>query len=255
MDINIIGFGLMGKQIASLLYLSSCNVHIHTQNDNANSLFDRQVKLLKRSMDEFSEGSVKFYSDISDMPNVATIESVVEDIDVKRSIYKKVRRTNNCDYYTNTSSYSPDEISEDVQGLHFFNPISLGLVEVSVSDIESSLIEKIKGLGFEVVSVNKNRGYIGNYILFHEISSALKLVEKFNYSVEKINQVYSKLYAKRDIFFIIDIIGVDVVFKILTNLKEDDETIYMPSLLTTALEKGVLGKKNKTSIKSVINEL
>ena len=246
----------MGKQISALLYLAGCVVNIYSRNDIQEKDFLKQVKILRRNFTDISEGSYVFYDQISDLPNCVTIESIIEDIDIKKRIYKEIRKTNDNLYLTNTSSYSPVEIAQDVMGLHFFNPIGLGLIELMKNDKESdyinNLIRKLEGLGFVVVEVNENRGYIGNYILFHEISSALKLVEKFNYGVGQINQVYSKLYDGRDIFFIIDLIGVDVAFKILSNLKESDETIYLPALLKTALDSNILGRKNKTTIKSLI---
>jgi len=257
MNINILGFGLMGKQIAALLYLSGCRINIYSRSEIKEKDLLRQIKLIKRNLPTTSEGEYFFYNKVTDLPNCITIESVIEDIEIKKKIHKDIRRVNDKLYLTNTSSYSPAEISPDILGLHFFNPISLGLIEISknkfISEELDSLIGIFESLGFVVVDVHSNRGYIGNYILFHEISSALKLVEKFNYGVNQINKVYSRLYDGRDIFFIIDLIGIDVVFQILTNLKEDDETIYLPMLLRSAMDKNILGKKNKTTIKSLID--
>ncbi|RDH81544.1 MAG: hypothetical protein DIZ80_15825 [endosymbiont of Galathealinum brachiosum] len=262
MMINVLGFGLMGKQISALLYLSGCEVNIYSRNDINEKDFLRQVKILKKSLRDTREGKYVLYAELNELPNCTTIESVVEDITIKKEIYEKIRLNNNSLYLTNTSSYSPDEISSEILGMHFFNPISLGLIELSNNNVKqeelgdlSSLVSKFESLGYVVVDVNENRGYIGNYILFHEISSALKLVEKFGYGVEQINQVYSKLYDGRDIFFIIDLIGIDVSYKILSNLKEVDETIYMPKTLKKALERNILGRKNKTTIKSIIEDV
>ncbi len=259
MIINVLGFGLMGKQIAALLYLTGCKVNLYSRKEIEEKDFLKQVKILKKRISTVTEGTVTFFNQISELPNCITIESIIEDIKAKKQIYQDIRKNNNSLYFTNTSSYSPLEIASDVLGLHFFNPINLGLIEAFLNDRQSdeidNLIEKFKHLEYEVVNVDINRGYIGNYILFHEISSALKLVEKFNYNVNQINQVYSKLYDGRDIFFIIDLIGIDVVFKILNNLREEDETIYIPKILKMALDKNVLGRKNKTTIKSMINDI
>ena len=210
MIINVLGFGLMGKQISALLYLTGCKVNIYSRKEIEEKDFLRQVKLLKKRIPNTNEGTVTFYNQIIELPNCITIESIIEDINVKKQMYRDIRKNNDSLYFTNTSSYSPPEIASDVLGFHFFNPISLGLIETFLNGIKSdeinNLIEKLEYLEFEVVNVDNNRGYIGNYILFHEISSALKLVEKFNYNVTQINQVYSKLYDGRDIFFIFDLI-------------------------------------------------
>lgn len=259
MKVNVLGFGLMGKQISALLFLSGCSVNIYSRSETQEKDFLRQVKFLKKKNSGCEGGDYKFYADISDLPNCVTIESVVEDLDVKKKIYCDVREKNNNLYLTNTSSYAPSEISSDVIGMHFFNPIGLGLIELYRNDNKSyelnELIKKLEGIGALIVEVNDNRGYVGNYILFNEISSALKLVEKFGYGVDQINDVYSKLYDGRDIFLIIDLIGIDVVHKILSNLKESDETIYLPKILELALERKILGRKNKTTIKTLIENV
>ena len=40
--------------------------------------------------------------------------------------------------------------------------------------------------------------------------------------------------------------------KILKNLNEKNNQFYIPEILQTALDKNILGKKNKTSIKSLL---
>lgn len=256
MQINILGYGLMGKQIAALLYLGGFNVNIwnHKSIDEKHVL--RQVKMLKRSIDEVGGGTFSFYSDLQSLPDAVTIESVTENIDIKKTLFKHFEASNNL-YFTNSSSFSPSEINENVNGLHFFNPVNLKLIEVFFS--KKSIPEKFNPVlvfleksGFDVVKVNDNRGYIGNYILFNEISSALKLVEKFGYQASQLESVYNKLYDGRSLFSIIDLIGIDVVNQILVNLKEEDESIYLPVCLSEALSKNILGKKNRTSIKDVL---
>ena len=257
MIINILGNGLMGKQISALMYLGGFEVHIWNHKEVVVKDVLRQVKLLKRSFNTGLEGKIIIHKDLNDMPDAVTIESVVEDLEVKREFYKKFE-SSGMPYFTNSSSFAPSEVGEKVNGFHFFNPISLKLLEMylnsnlSIKSVKP-IIDYLERLEFEVVSVNDNRGYIGNYVLFSEISSALKLIEKFDYGVNQINKVYSKLYEGRDIFSIIDLIGIDIVFKILTNLKEDDSTIYMPLSLKLALDKDILGRKNKTSIRQVLS--
>lgn len=257
MTINVLGYGIMGKQIASLLYLGGFDVCIWNYKEVDEKLIYKQIKLLKRSIDFTKEGSLTFVTEINKLPKAITIESVKEDLETKKHIYAECA-TKEFPYFSNSSSFSPSEIGPEVNGLHFFNPISLGLVELFLKnqkikkDIQP-ILEYLYVLKFEIVEVKNNRGYVGNYILFHEISSALKLIEKYGYNANNINSIYIKLYNGRNIFLIIDLIGIDVVFKILKNLKENDETIYLPSCLSLALEKNILGKKNKTSILTILN--
>lgn len=256
MHINILGYGLMAKQIAALFYIGGYKVSIWNHKKVEPTEVERQIRLLKRSFTATIDGEISFVDALEDLGDHLTIESVIEDIDVKRGLYNKLNGTITKGYYTNTSSYSPDEIGSDVKGLHFFNPIVLKFIELYETGSAHNKIDNellyLKSLGFEVVSVKNNRGYIGNFILFHEISSALKLVEKYNYTVESINLFYNKLYDGRDIFAIVDIIGIDVVYCIIVNMKEQDDSLYLPKCLTTAIQNNILGKKNKTSIKQIL---
>lgn len=245
----------MGQQISALFYLGGFDVHVWNKSGVNEKSFQRQVKLLRRAIPSVNEGTFTTCSDLSGLSDSITIESVIEDLSIKKEIYE-FRKDNNSPYFTNSSSYSPNEIGGEVNGFHFFNPISLRLVELYVNEatkrIIHPLISYLEEIGFTIVDVNDNRGYIGNYILFHEISSALKLIEKFDYEASSINSVYNKLYGGRNIFTIVDIIGVDVVHSILVNLKEHDSSIYIPTSLQLALDKDILGKKNKTSIMDIL---
>lgn len=256
MYINILGYGQMAKQISALLYLGGNDIKIWNHGKVELSEVDKQVRLLKKFISPRDGGSINVVKRIEDLENHLTIESVVEDLEIKRSLHKRLKNSITKGYYTNSSSYSPKEIGSGVNGLHFFNPITLKFVELCQTESCGSAIEEVlsylTSLDFQIVSVNNNRGYIGNYILFHEISSALKLVEKFNYTVESVNVFYKKLYDGRDIFNIIDIIGIDIVQAIIINLREHDNSLYLPESLENALRNNILGKKNKTSIKQVL---
>ena len=255
-QVNVLGYGLMGKQIAALFYLGGFNVTIWNHREVDEKDLVRQIKLLRRSIDDVEEGMYNIINDINLLPDAITIESLAENIELKKAVYKKCEHFK-APYFTNSSSYSPLEIGDNVNGFHFFNPISLKLVELywedsAISDQVVALTDFLKKTGFDVVKVGSNRGYLGNYILFNEISSALKLIEKLNYSTEQVNSIYEKLYGGRNIFNIVDLIGVDTSYQILKNLKESDNSIYLPECFEAALAKNILGRKNKTSIIDVL---
>ena len=259
MDINILGYGLMAKQIAAVLYLGGHNIFIWNHKPFDEKELSKQVKLINRSLGSDKIGSFNVVNSLEEISDNLTIESIVEGIEAKISVYEKVRQRITKGYFTNSSSYSPAEIGDDVGGLHFFNPITMKFVEIYESEQAPNneielLISSLEAFEFSVVRVKPNRGYIGNYILFHEISSALKLIEKYNYEVTTVSRIYDRLYNGRDIFNIIDLIGIDVVYKILQNLKEEDDSIYLPNCLKEALSKNILGKKNKTSLRGIIEK-
>jgi 3-hydroxyacyl-CoA dehydrogenase len=260
MEINIVGCGAMASQIAALLYLSGSNVHVWNHNGVDESRINKAIKLIKRTMplDDAAEGSIKIISKLFEFKNNITIEGVVEDLVVKKNIYKDVAELVSKPFFTNSSSINPLEIGEKVSGLHFFNPVSqIKLIELALNvdrdeEIEL-LLSGLNKLGFKIIDVKNNRGYIANYIIFNEISSVFKLIEIQGYQPKDINKIYSTLFSK-NLFKMIDLIGVDVTYKILHNLREKDSGIYMPKILEEAINVGILGKKNGTSIMNLLEK-
>ncbi len=257
--IIILGFGTMGKQIASLMCLLKYEVIIWNRNigENFEKDFLKSRKMLARQLGyELEENKVCFEKEIDSLPTGIYIETVVENLKIKKEIYKKLKCKATL-YFSNTSSFSTADISDNVNALHFFNPISMKILEYTKSNKSQSfitkLIKQLENINFNCIEVNDNRGYIGNYILFTEISNIFKLIEKYNYSYLDIRKMYSTLYDSRDIFKIIDLVGIDVSYQIIKNLNQSDLSIYIPKSLEYALDNNILGKKNKTSILQVFN--
>lgn len=255
--VNVLGYGVMGKQIIALLYLGGFEVNIWNQVPMNESELTRQIMLISRSIAASAQGKISYHYNLSDLPEAITIEAVIEDLEIKQNLYRQISKRLKSAYFTNSSSFAPSEIGRDVNALHFFNPITLGLVELYLSQeqIEQQIqpiLDMLKNFKFEIVRIFSHRGYIGNYLLFREIANFLKLVEKYNYPVETALKVYAKLYENRNIISIIDLVGIDVSYKILVNLKEEDDTVYLPECLKAALEKNILGRKNKTSVRQVL---
>ena len=71
-----------------------------------------------------------------------------------------------------------------------------------------------------------------------------------NIKKDQILKVFKKINHSLDILNTIDIIGIDISIKILENLKSE-YNYYMPEILYQCKLKKILGKKNKTSIKSI----
>jgi 3-hydroxybutyryl-CoA dehydrogenase len=258
MNINVLGYGVMAQQIAALLVNLGHSVTIWNHKPIDLSKVNRQIKLQKRMLDfeDSVEGNLNVISKLSDLENFMTIESVSEDLVLKNKIYQELSQKLTMGYYTNSSSYSPSEIGDNVGGLHFFNPISkMKLIEYCPSTHNEkqllSLFKQLESIDFSVAEVKNSRGYIANFIMFNDISNVFKLIELYNYEVGEVKKVYSTLYA-RNFFNTIDIIGTDVTYKIISNLKEKDPDIYLPKILKKAMEAKILGKKNKTSIEKFV---
>jgi len=252
----ILGIGTMGKQIASLLHIIGYDVVVwgHRSDDKHYKSLERSIKLAKRQFGvDHSIGQITLQYDISVLPKAIYIESVVEDLSIKKDIYNQVKQRATT-YFTNSSSFAPSDISDDIYTMHFFNPINMKILEYSGDNsFVDDITRRLKELDFSCFKVANNRGYIGNYILFSEISNIFKLIEKNGYGYKEVQSFYEKLYINRDIFKIIDIVGIDITFTIIKNLNEIDSSVYLPKYLEKAIKNGILGKKNQTSITEVFD--
>ena len=254
--INIIGYGIMGKQIVSMFSLLGYEVHLWNHNLPDLNLLQ---PLLSKNQENFGSknGQIIIHKDLCDLPDNLTIEAALEDITVKRSIYNVLKNKITKGYFTNTSSFSPGEIDCNIGVLHFFNPIKMKFVEYLPSrennaEVEALIIE-LEALNFVIAKVKDNRCFLGNFILFHEFSAFFKLLEKHNYPYMEVEKVVSKLYGNRDILKIVDIIGIDVTLKIMQNIQESEPSFFVPSILSLAIQNNILGYKNKTSIKDYLS--
>lgn len=264
MEINVLGFGVMGKQIAALLQLLGHDIRVWTRNPSpdAQSRFALVSRLVKRRIaTERVPGTIEFESALPSLPACLTIETLAEDLDAKRSVVATLTyRAGDVDIFSNTSSFSPAQIATGVHGLHFFNPIhSVLLVELStpretLSAQAKNLIADLENVGFDVLETGANAGYVANYVLFHEISGALKLVDQHGYRGKTIDRIQSKLGRTVSVFDVIDLIGIDVTKGISENLHAIDPAFYVSPTLERAIAQGILGSKNKTSIRKLIED-
>jgi 3-hydroxybutyryl-CoA dehydrogenase len=192
-----------------------------------------------------------------------TIEAVIENIDVKKKIFRDLDTI--CPPGTilgsNTSSMSITEIAgtttrpDKVIGIHFFNPAPImGLVEL-IKGIATSeeTFDKVKNLvadlGKTAVKVEESPGFVVNRILIPMINESVCVYSEGVASAEEIDNAM-KLGANHPIgpLALADMIGLDVVLAIMDNLhKEIGDDKYRPhNLLRKMVRGGMLGKKTKS---------
>ncbi len=258
--INILGIGTMGSQISGLLAILGYEVTAW----NRGSLEDKQKKthrarrMLARKISD-AGGIIHYTDNLQSLSSTLTLEILEEDLDTKKQIVEQLPYDPAVyGLYSNTSSYRPREIHPAAGGLHFFNPIqALRLVEhlapAKPTKAGEYLRQQLAENDFTLVEAKENRGYVGNFLLFAEISATLKLVDTYGYTTTVIDQVTNSIGRDASIFSIIDLIGIDTTKRILDNLHEDDPSIYVSPTLDKAMAKNIYGRKNGTSILEVIN--
>lgn len=257
-SINIIGFGTMGIQLTAFFSVIGYHVTVWNRSfpDEKIKRFLKEKKLLTRKMDlHDTKHEVIYVDDIDMLPAAITIEALIEDLDIKKRILNDIKYKFQTPWlFTNSSSFTPQEIHDEAYALHFFNPLyTVKLVETTCPPACVDLLDDIQNAGLAVVHTKSNRGYIANYVLFREIAAAMMLVEKYGYDSKSIDIVHRSLGRQLSVFDVVDFVGVDVTKKIIENLHEQESTIEVPKVLDLAIVAGILGKKNHTSIRTLLD--
>ena len=253
MRVNIIGSGYMGKQISALFRLIGFDVLIwNYNNQDLSTQIDYETRKLEKILKLKAEGSSKFESNLSKFENNFTIETVKENLDIKKKIILNLKYKENI--FSNTSSLKLSSIGEHVNGFHFMNPVTTKFVEICKrknfsEDLLFHVIEKLNKLSYQSINVKDTPGFLINKILFKDISYFFYLIEVEKFDINEINKLYQSDSTKTNPIRLINIIGVDTSLYILENLNKHDKNFYIPELLKIALKENILGNKNKKIFK------
>lgn len=188
------------------------------------------------------------------------IEAVIEDLDVKTDIFRKLDEC--CPDHTilssNTSSLSITSLAhatkrtEKVLGMHFFNPPSvMKLLEVPYTPLTSqdtidTIITFSEKLGKSAIVVQDYPGFVVNRILIPMINSAAFVLMSKVATAETIDNAM-KWGANHPMgpLSLADLIGIDTCVKILHELDSrlDGSNFPICPLLEEMVTAGNLGRK------------
>ena len=201
--VGIVGSGIMGSGIAEAAAKSGFEVVLRSRSQaSADAMAAGMEKSLAKQVEKGkldpsdSEAAMSRLTAVSDLGELAgcdlVIESVVEDLGVKRHLFTELDRIcqEGAILATNTSTLPVVEMAmetgrpEKVCGIHFFNPAPvMELVEV-VRPITASdeTIDVAKGFaeacGKSPVEVKDQAGFIVNSLLFPYLNNAVRLLEQ-----------------------------------------------------------------------------
>lgn len=189
------------------------------------------------------------------------VENVVEDMDVKKSVYQDLDRICRSDvvFAANTSAIPVTTIGswtkrpEQVLGIHFMNPVPLKPTVELIRGFHTSddslgrAQELIKSLGKDWVSVGDSPGFVSNRVLMLAVNEAAFLVHEGVASVEDIDRVFTSCFDhKMGMLATADLIGLDTVLLSINTLWEQfGDSKYRPCpLLKKMVSAGELGRKS-----------
>ncbi|MBB4267024.1 3-hydroxyacyl-CoA dehydrogenase [Roseospira visakhapatnamensis] len=197
---------------------------------------------------------------LADCPLV--IEAIIEDMDVKRTIFARLEAIVGDDAVlaTNTSSLSITAIGgvlrrpERLVGLHFFNPAPLmTLVEVvsglaTAPGVADAMLETTAAWGKSPVHARSTPGFIVNRVARPFYAEALRVLQEGGAAPATLDAVMRESGGFRmGPFELMDLIGHDVNHAVTSSVfaAYDHDPRFRPSLIQRELvEAGWLGRKS-----------
>jgi 3-hydroxybutyryl-CoA dehydrogenase len=292
-NVGVVGAGLMGHGIAQIFGFKGYKVNLFDKDQRMlesapgrirkNLQVFLELKLAEESDLERCLSKINLCHDMSALCSGADviIEAVIEDLEVKRSIFAEMERLTSQQTIicSNTSGISIGKISERLQfkdriiGTHFWNPAHVvPCVEVIKSEFTSDavfdmIVDLMKKVGKEPVRVLKDiPGFLGNRLQLALFREALSLVEEGIASPEDIDRVVKYGFGSRLPFIgpfeTMDLAGVDLGYEVYKYLVPDLSTkLTSLSVLKRMVDDGSLGVKtgkgfyewSDKQIKNVIN--
>jgi 3-hydroxybutyryl-CoA dehydrogenase len=270
--VGILGGGLMGSGIAQVSAAAGFQTTVREVSDalcaKSREMVDKTLtkgiergKVTAAQRDETLR-NIRFVTALKDLADSDLfIEAVVEDLDVKNTLWAELNRIAGPDaiFASNTSSLTIIAMAtasgraDKMLGLHFFNPVPLmKLVEVvrtvtTSDETEQRAIDFVRALGKEPIRAKDNSGFVVNLLLIPFMLDAINALESNVASVEDIDKGM-QLGAGHPMgpFTLLDFVGLDTVYKISEIMfTEYREARYAPPpLLKRMVLAGMLGKKS-----------
>src|SRR5579864_3571073 len=196
------------------------------------------------------------------------IEAVVENLDIKRSLLKRVEaiRKPGTIITTNTSGLPvgkiADGFSDDFRrawfGTHFFNPPRyMRLLEIiPTPEADRDAIDAVSHfsdvrLGKGVVIAKDTPNFIGNRIGTFSVLNVMHLMQEMGLAIEEVDALTGQAvgWPKSATFRTIDLVGLDilghVVSNMTTNVHDERSDLKLPEFFQQMIQRKWLGDKTK----------
>ena len=277
MKVAIVGFGMMGRQIAQ----------VFAQHGHEVKATDENQQALKTGLDEVANGpyginataakgkltleeASRSLARIRTSPSLEdacknsdlVIEAASEDLHLKQDLFRRIESTSppTAMIASNTSTLSLDKISQKISkrdralGMHFFNPVQqTKLVEI-IRGPATSLETVAKGskivreLGKTPILAQDEPGFIANRLGLTLYIEASKLLEDGIASLQDIDTCMKLGYNHpMGPFELADFVGLDTRLRNIESLQRatNDNKWLAPKLLREMVQQGYLGDPSR----------
>src|SRR5947208_11150 len=195
------------------------------------------------------------------------IEAVVENLDIKRALLKRVEaaRKPGTIITTNTSGLPVAKIAEGFSddfrrcwfGTHFFNPPRyMRLLEIiPTAETDRSLLEAVawfadNRLGKGVVFAKDTPNFIANRIGTFSVLNVMRLMQEMDLTIEEVDALTGQAvgWPKSATFRTIDLVGLDILGHVVTNMSKlgsVERIITLPDFFKQMLDRKWLGDKTR----------
>ncbi len=270
--VGILGSGIMGSGIAEVAAKSGFEVVLRSRKQ---ATADAMVASLEKSLakqvergklEQATADEVRARVTATDHIGALAdcdlvIESVVEDLEVKRALFTELDGIVKQDAIlaTNTSTLPVIEMAvatqrpDKVLGVHFFNPApAMSLVEI-IAPLTASdeTVAAAKGFaeacGKNAVEVKDRAGFIVNALLFPYLNNAVRMLESGTASAEDIDTAMKGgCNFPMGPLALLDLVGLDTSLAILDALYDEfrDPNYAAVPALRRMVTAGQLGRKS-----------
>jgi 3-hydroxyacyl-CoA dehydrogenase len=274
-QIGVVGLGLMGHGIAQVAAMSGihetviCYEPEQKYIDAGMARIDKSIaklvekeKITEKQADKV-HNCLQYTTDINAMENCEfVIEAVIENVELKRSIFESLGRTCPVEtiFASNTSSLSIAELAsfsgrpKNFVGVHFFNPVQImKLVEVvrtqdTSKEAFDAAFHWVKQIKKVPVQCRDTPGFIVNRLLVPALMQAMLFAERGDASVADID-ISLQLGAGHPMgpLHLADYIGLDTCLFIVEGWVEkfpNEPAFVIPNILKQLVKEGHLGRKS-----------
>ena len=210
-----------------------------------------------------------FENDLKKLADVDwIIEAVVENLDIKRALLKKIEavRKPGTIITTNTSGLPVAKISEGFSdefrrfwfGTHFFNPPRyMRLLElIPTPESDPAAMDAIANfadvhLGKGIVRAKDTPNFIGNRIGTFSVLNVMRLMQDMDLSIEDVDALTGTAlgWPKSATFRTIDLVGLDILSHVVSNMRshvrDERSELGLPDFFKQMLQRKWLGDKTK----------